>query len=86
MSAALAGLDLRIDFARAARTDDLPALLGESPAPRETTCQGQPLQGEEPTADAMPKAKAADSTPPVYKNPEKARALIDRFKRGLVPH
>lgn len=61
-------------------------LLGESPAPRETTCQGQPLQGEEPTADAMPKAKAADSTPPVYKNPEKARALIDRFKRGLVPH
>ena len=67
-------------------------LLGETPAQRETTCQGQPLQGEEQAADAAPKAKArtqakaADSTPPVYQNPEKARALIDHFKRGLVPH
>ena len=63
-------------------------LLGETPEPRETTCQGKPLEGEEPAAGAVSeaKAKAADSTPPVYKNPEKARALIDQFKRGLVPH
>ena len=63
-------------------------LLGETPAQRETTCQGKPLEGEEPAAGAVSeaKAKAADSTPPVYKNPEKARALIDQFKRGLVPH
>ncbi|MBP6614081.1 MAG: hypothetical protein KA197_11840, partial [Aquabacterium sp.] len=61
-------------------------LLGETPAQRETTCQGKPLEGEEPAAGAVSEAKAADSTPPVYKNPEKARALIDQFKRGLVPH
>lgn len=35
MSPTSAGLDIRIDFACAARTDDLPALLGESP-----TCDG----------------------------------------------
>ena len=48
--------------------------------------QGKPLPMEEQSADAVPNAKAADSAPQVYKNPEKARALIDEFKRGLVPH
>jgi pimeloyl-ACP methyl ester carboxylesterase len=60
-------------------------LLGETPKPRETTCQGKPLQGEDPAAGTPPKAHAADS-PPVYRHPEKARALIEQFKRGLVPH
>ena len=61
-------------------------LLGETPDVREIKCQGKPLPMEEQSADAVPNAKAADSAPQVYKNPEKARALIDEFKRGLVPH
>lgn len=61
-------------------------LLGETPAQRETICQGKPLQREAQAADAVPSAKAAEGAPQVYKNPEKARALIDHFKRGLVPH
>ena len=61
-------------------------LLGQPPAPRETVCQGKPLQGEEPAAGAAPKAQEADSLPPVYRNPERSRAHIDRFQRGLIPH
>ena len=58
-------------------------LLGETPAQRETVCPGKPLEGEgEATAQ---KAQPADGTPPTYTDPEKARALIDEFKRSLVP-
>lgn len=58
-------------------------LLGDVPAQRETVCPGKPLEGEgEATAQ---KAQPADGTPPTYTDPEKARALIDEFKRSLVP-
>lgn len=59
-------------------------LLGETPAQRQTTCQGHPLQGEGPSTDATPKSQAAHGTHTVYKNPQKARALLEGFKRGLL--
>ncbi len=58
-------------------------LLGEAPAQRETVCPGKPLEGEDQAA--AQKAQPADGTAPVYTDPEKARALIDEFKRSLVP-
>jgi pimeloyl-ACP methyl ester carboxylesterase len=53
-------------------------LLGEAPAQRETVCPGKPL-----LRDAAVQQKSASATPSAYRNPEKARALIDAFKRGL---
>lgn len=56
-------------------------LLGESPLKRETVCTGHPL-----TQDAL--ALRADtkeaSVSPIYKDAERARELIEKFKRGAM--
>ncbi|MET4575200.1 alpha/beta fold hydrolase [Ottowia thiooxydans] len=64
-------------------------LLGDSLTQREKICAGHPLKQDAPTPEG--KAKAANSPevpasqPPVYKDPERARELIEEFKRGLIP-
>lgn len=64
-------------------------LLGESPSQREAVCAGHPLEQDALTPNARSKAASAPespaSAPPVYKDPERARELIEEFKRGLIP-
>jgi len=54
-------------------------LLGETPAPRDTACTAHPLALDQALR------KSADGEPPVYRDPQRAEALIDAFKQGLAP-
>ena len=64
-------------------------LLGESPTRRETTCAAHPLPLDAPAAEQKsqaaydPPAPAASAAPPVYRNPQRARELIERLKEGI---
>ena len=70
-------------------------LLGESPTQRETSCPAHPLPRDEQLLTAgtaaqeqpasMAPARAIDSSSSVYRNPERARQLIEQFKRGVAP-
>lgn len=69
-------------------------LLGESFTQREAVCAGHPLKQDEvaPKGVQAPKSQstaiapeAAGSASEVYKDPQKARDLIDEFKRGILP-
>ena len=64
-------------------------LLGESLTQREEVCAGHPLKQDAPTPAGEAKAAGSPevpaSQPPVYKDPERARELIEEFKRGLIP-
>ena len=54
-------------------------LLGEPPAQRDTVCPAHALE-----RDALLQAQSkSSSAPTAYLDPQKARALIDAFKRGL---
>ena len=54
-------------------------LLGEPPAQRDTVCPAHALE-----RDALLQAQSkSSSAPAAYLDPQKARALIDAFKRGL---
>ncbi|WP_051237502.1 alpha/beta fold hydrolase [Ottowia thiooxydans] len=56
-------------------------LLGESPAQRETVCTGHPLELDALNLNSSTKAA---SVSPIYKDAERARELIERFKRGAM--
>lgn len=56
-------------------------LLGESPMQRETVCTGQPLAQDAVTLGADTKEASAY---PIYKDTERARELIEKFKRGAL--
>ena len=69
-------------------------LLGESPSQRETICQGHPLEQDKAPTIALQGASlkqgraatVSDKEPPsTYKDPAKAKELINEFKRGLIP-
>ena len=63
-------------------------LLGDSPKVRETVCTAHPLAQDAPKPSANQQTSSADrvtGTPPVYKDPEQARAQLEEFKRGLIP-
>ena len=54
-------------------------LLGEPPAQRDTVCPAHALE-----RDALLQVQSkSSSAPAAYLDPQKARALIDAFKRGL---
>lgn len=69
-------------------------LLGETSDQRETSCQAHPLKQDAASVPlpAQPKVtlrsagaenSGAGAVPPTYLDPEKAQALIDRFKEGI---
>ncbi|WP_028602262.1 alpha/beta fold hydrolase [Ottowia thiooxydans] len=64
-------------------------LLGDSPTQREAVCAGHPFTQDALVPNTNTKAASAPespaSVPPVYKDPERARELIEEFKRGLIP-
>lgn len=66
-------------------------LLGESPAQRETVCPAHPLARDVEAVQAQEQAAAlraptaAASVSSAYKNPERARKLIEQFKDGMAP-
>ena len=64
-------------------------LLGESFTQREAVCEGIPFT-QDAAKSGVPQAAAsapepASSASQVYKDPQKARELIEDFKRGILP-
>ena len=64
-------------------------LLGESFTQREAVCEGIPFT-QDAAKSGVPQATAsapepASSASQVYKDPQKARELIEEFKRGILP-
>lgn len=55
-------------------------LLGESPAERETVCEGHPLALDRPALELRATNKSASA----FLDAERARESIDRFKDGIV--
>ena len=69
-------------------------LLGESFTQREAVCEGHPFTQDAAKSSVvqqgLPQATAsapepASSASQVYKDPQKARELIEEFKRGIPP-
>ena len=58
-------------------------LLGDSPSARLTTCPAIPLPQDQLAATPRLRTAPATTAGSTYKNPEKALALIERFKKGI---
>lgn len=58
-------------------------LLGDSPSARLTTCPAIPLPQDQLAATPRLRTVPSITAGSAYKNPEKALALIERFKKGI---